>query len=85
MAKFYLQEADPSLKTGSISKLIPKIKTKSGPIKNVGTHIPIIAIAIGIKSRYVFLLRAAKTPDEIPIIMQLILHKKLIQKLLAIQ
>ena len=41
----------PQPETGRISKLIPKINTKRGPIKKVGTHIPIIAIAIGIKSR----------------------------------
>ena len=46
---------------------MPKINTKSGPIKNVGTHIPIIAIAIGIKSRKVFRFKAAKTPEETPI------------------
>ena len=53
--------------TGRSSKLIPKINTSNGPIKKVGTHIPIIAIAIGMKSNAVFLLRAAKTPEKTPI------------------
>ena len=33
--------------TGNNSRFIPKTKTRIGPIKNVGTHIPSIAIAIG--------------------------------------
>ena len=45
---------------------MPKINTNNGPIKNVGTHIPIIAIAIGIKSNIVFLFKAAKTPEKTP-------------------
>ena len=56
----------PQPDTGSISRLIPNIKTKSGPIRKVGTQIPIIAIAIGMKSRKVFLFKAAKTPENIP-------------------
>ncbi len=43
---------------------MPKIKTNNGPIKKVGTHIPIIAIDIGIKSKNVFLFNAANTPEK---------------------
>ena len=46
---------------------MPKINTNNGPIKNVGTHIPIMAIAIGIKSKKVFLFKAARTPEKTPI------------------
>ena len=46
---------------------MPKIKTNNGPIKKVGTHIPIIAIDIGIKSKNVFLFNAANTPEKTPI------------------
>jgi hypothetical protein len=44
-----------------------KLKLIMGPLRNVGTHIPIIAIAIGIKSSIVFLFNAARTPDKTPI------------------
>jgi dipeptidase len=57
----------PQPDTGRSSRLIPKIKTNKGPIRNVGTHMPIIAIAIGIKSKNVFLFNAASTPKNTPI------------------